>query len=94
MTETTATPAIIQAIDRPMARDTVPTTAPATVPRDQNPWKLLMTERPYRCCTRRPWAFMAPSITASSAPSHSSAAPRIQPSGARPMSGSAGTISR
>ena len=46
MTETTATPVIIQAIGSPIASDTVPTTAPATVPSDQKPWKLLMTERP------------------------------------------------
>lgn len=37
-------------------------------------WKELMTERPYRRCTRSPWAFCATSVMASIAPARKSAA--------------------
>ena len=42
-----------------------PINPPVTAPTDHQAWNAFKMERPYRCCTRKPWAFIAMSVTES-----------------------------
>ena len=63
------------------------TMPPSTAPADHIAWKRVMIERWKRCCNATAWAFIATSVSPSSAPRAISTEKSTAADGATPMSG-------
>ena len=86
---TTAAPIIWTRTDAPAPAATDPPAAPSTAPRDHSAWNRLISDRPWRSCTRIPWAFMDTSVMASHTPNASNSAANTATTGENPTSAAA-----